>query len=117
LRVESGTVALGNAILSLSLGYSPGASDRLVILENDGAGATTGQFAGFAPGSPVTVGSSTVFAYYNFDTATGQFGSGNDVVLTFTPVPVPEPAIVLGLAAAALTLAGARRRGRPSLAA
>jgi fibronectin-binding autotransporter adhesin len=109
LRVEGGNVALGGAGLSLALGYTPAPTDVLVILRNDGLGRTTGQFAGFAPGSPVTVGSSTAYVYYDYDAATGLFGPGNDVAITFSPVP--EPAAVLGLAAGVLGLAGRGRRG------
>ena len=108
LRVESGDVALGNAALTLMIGYSPALSDQLVIVRNDGTGATTGQFAGFAPGSPVTIGSTTVYAYYNYDIASGLFGSGNDVAITFAPVP--EPALVLLVAAVALGLIELIRR-------
>jgi hypothetical protein len=89
----------------------------LVIINNTGGGTTTGQFSGFAPGSPVNIGGTNVYAFYNYDVATGTFGSGNDVVIAFTSNPVPEPATVLGLGAAGLGLAGVVRRWRRERAA
>jgi hypothetical protein len=108
--VESGNVALGGAGLSLSLGYTPAPADVLVILRNDGTGTTTGQFAGVAEGAPITVGSTTAFVFYDYDTTTGLIGLGNDVAVTF--VPVPEPTTVLGLATAGLGFGAVIRRRR-----
>jgi autotransporter-associated beta strand protein len=111
LVVQSGTVDLGGAMLSLSFGFTPAATDRFVILRNDGAGPTLGEFAGFPPDTPVVVGTTTVYIYYDYDTTFQSYGGGNDVIVQLTPAP--EPGTVLGLAAGGLGLARlVRRRAR-----
>lgn len=108
LRVESGTVALGSATLNLSLGYTPGASDVLVIVNNTGTGTTTGEFAGFGFGTGVDVGGTLVYVVYDYNLGVG-FGGGNDVAVVFTN-PVPEPGAVLALAAVGLGALRSRRK-------
>jgi trimeric autotransporter adhesin len=71
---ESG-VTLG----SITLGFAPRPGQKLTLLENTGAAASTGRFTGIAEGGTVT-------AMYNGDTFTFALsyvgGTGNDVVLT-----------------------------------
>ena len=71
---ESG-VTLG----SITLGFAPRPGQKLTLLENTGAAASTGRFTGIAEGGTVT-------ATYNGDTFTFALsyvgGTGNDVILT-----------------------------------
>jgi hypothetical protein len=71
---ESG-VTLG----AITLGFAPRPGQRLTLLENTGAAASTGRFTGIAEGGTVT-------ATYNGDTFTFALsyvgGTGNDVILT-----------------------------------
>ncbi len=80
----TGTVSIGNAILSPSLfnGYAPSISDTFTIIANDGADAVVGTFAGLAQGATVNAGAYQFTISYNG-------GTGNDVVLTTTYVPGP----------------------------
>jgi len=71
----SGQVNLGGAQLVPTLGYAPGVSDQLLILNNLGASAIQGTFSGLPEGSPVVIGGTSFRISY-----TG--GDGNDVVLT-----------------------------------
>ena len=54
----NGTVALGGATLNLSLigGFVPSSGANFVIIDNDGADAVSGSFAGLAEGAILTVG-------------------------------------------------------------
>src|SRR5262249_14687694 len=52
----NGTVALGNATLSVTLGYRPIVGDRFIIINNDGADAVNGQFNGLPEGTLFAVG-------------------------------------------------------------
>lgn len=87
----TGAVSLGNATLSLRLGFAPSAGDQFVIIQNDGADAVTGTFQGLSEGALLTSAGQTFAITY-------QGGDGNDVVLTAV---VPEPATWLLLSAAA----------------
>lgn len=82
----TGTVALGGATLNLSLfgGYSPTSAATYRIIDNDGSDAVTGTFNGLAEGADVTAGGLTFKISY-------VGGTGNDVVLTYTPPAAPAP--------------------------
>jgi autotransporter-associated beta strand protein len=75
----SGGVTLGGATLDASLigGFQPSASgaQSFVIIDNDGADAVSGTFAGLAEGATFT-------ASNRFFTISYKGGTGNDVVLT-----------------------------------
>jgi autotransporter-associated beta strand protein len=73
-------VNLGNATLSVSLGFVPAAGSVFVIVNNDGSDAVTGTFLGLPAGSTITIGGSTFKIYY-----TG--GDGNDVILLENTTP------------------------------
>jgi hypothetical protein len=68
----TGTVTLGGASLSLSVGYAMGVADQIVLIENDGTDAVTGQFA---QGSSILVSGTLYRINY-------AGGTGNDVVLS-----------------------------------
>ncbi|MFL5327467.1 MAG: beta strand repeat-containing protein [Gemmataceae bacterium] len=74
----NGTVNLGGATLSATLGYSPAANQVFKIIDNDGGDAVTGTFNGYIEGATVTIGG------VNF-TISYQGGDGNDVTLTRQP--------------------------------
>ncbi|HUK22511.1 MAG TPA: autotransporter-associated beta strand repeat-containing protein [Gemmatimonadales bacterium] len=80
----TGTVNLTGATLSGSVGFTATDGMTFTIINNDGADAITGTFAGLAQGSTVTLSGQTFKISY-----TG--GTGNDVVLTRT-----APQLVLG---------------------
>jgi autotransporter-associated beta strand protein len=69
----TGTVNLGGATLSVTLGFVPAAGTVFTIVNNDGADAVTGTFAGLAEGATFTVGGTQFRISY--------VGS-NDVTLT-----------------------------------
>lgn len=71
----AGQVSLGGAALQSTLGYSPAGHDQLVIINNTGAAAVNGTFAGLPQGATVVVSNEAFQISY-----TG--GDGNDVVLT-----------------------------------
>jgi autotransporter-associated beta strand protein len=75
----SGTVALGGANLNITLGYTPANGDSFTIVNNDGADAVSGTFAGLAEGSTLAVNGRDLRITY-------AGGDGNDVVLTVLPV-------------------------------
>lgn len=75
-----GSVNLGGSRLQLSLGYTPAVGDTFVIIDNDGADAVTGTFAGLAEGALVNAGSNVVRLTY-------VGGTGNDVALTVLNAP------------------------------
>lgn len=113
LRVD-GTLNLNNAVLDLSLGYSPGGGDLLFILNKTSAGAIPDTFFNRPEGSTVTVGGYTATLSYLGDFDSNTVGGGNDVVLSnFTPVP--EPSSLLAVTAggwASFLLARRRNRTR-----
>ncbi|MBK9630427.1 MAG: right-handed parallel beta-helix repeat-containing protein [Saprospiraceae bacterium] len=69
----TGTVTLGGATLTVTLGYAPTIGDQITIIDNDDVDAVSGQFA---QGTSITVGLYT----FRIDYAGG---TGNDVVLTY----------------------------------
>jgi autotransporter-associated beta strand protein len=71
----TGAVNLGNATLSVSLGYTPISGDKDTIILNDGADAIAGTFNGLAEGAIISV------TTYKF-AVSYVGGTGNDVVLT-----------------------------------
>ncbi|WP_074307747.1 beta strand repeat-containing protein [Singulisphaera sp. GP187] len=71
----NGQISLGNATLQTTLGYTPAGHDQLLILNNTGAAAINGTFAGLPQGATVVVANEAFQISY-----TG--GDGNDVVLT-----------------------------------
>src|SRR6059058_4538805 len=81
----SNAVSLGGATLSLSGATNPAAT--YVLVDNQTANGTTGQFASLPEGSTVTVGGNSFFVTYQFNNG-GANPAANDVALT----PVPEPA-------------------------
>ncbi|HEY2801574.1 MAG TPA: PEP-CTERM sorting domain-containing protein, partial [Chthoniobacterales bacterium] len=99
----TGSVSLGNATLSLKLGFSAAAGDMFNVINNDGSDAVTGTFDGLAEGAIFTAGEQTFAISY-------QGGDGNDVVLT-SVVPEPGTRTLLSAGAALLAWAGRRRRG------
>lgn len=102
----TGTVALGGATLALAVGFAPAPGDTFTIVDNDGADAVTGTFAGLPEGaSIVAAGATFVVSYVG--------GTGNDVVLA-APVGVPAlPSLAMTLLAGlllALSVMQVRRR-------
>jgi hypothetical protein len=98
----TGTVNLGGATLSTSLGYAPAAgSTTFTIITNDGVDAVVGTFAGLAEGATFALGGRTVQVSY-------AGGTGNDVTLTILPSaavtltvsPAALPAMTVGTAVA-----------------
>jgi autotransporter-associated beta strand protein len=86
----NGTVNLGNARLSVQLGFQPAVNSTFVILANDGVDAITGTFANAPEGGFFAVGG-TLFQ------VTYQGGPGNnDVVLTVVP-PIPPQGELLAV--------------------
>ena len=88
----NGAVTLGGATLQGSLlgGFAPTAAQRFVIIDNDGADAVTGTFAGAAEGGVVTIGGKQFQITY-------RGGDGNDVALSlYIPPdsgPPPKPPV------------------------
>ncbi len=73
----TGTVNLGGATLNVTSGFAVSSGNSFVIVNNDGADAVTGTFAGLPQGGTFVVSGTTYSISY-----TG--GTGNDVVLTAT---------------------------------
>ncbi len=71
----TGTVNLGGATLSGTLGFSPTSGTTFTIINNDGSDAVSGTFAGLPEGSTVVLSGQTFQISY-------VGGTGNDVVLT-----------------------------------
>jgi autotransporter-associated beta strand protein len=86
----TGAVDLGGATLDLALtgGFNPAAGSSFEIIENDGADAVSGTFAGLAEGASVKVGGATFSISYHG-------GDGNDVTLTAgaSQTPVNQPPV------------------------
>lgn len=76
-----GAVAILNATLAMTLGYTPVLGDSFIIIHNAGGSAVSGTFNGLAEGSFFTnSGISFRITYAG--------GDGNDVVITRANVPV-----------------------------
>jgi autotransporter-associated beta strand protein len=77
-----GTNNLANAALAITVPLSNAVSvgDQLVMINNDGADAITGNFLGWPPGSSFSANGFTFVISY-------AGGSGNDVVLNVTSIP------------------------------
>jgi autotransporter-associated beta strand protein len=77
--MSTGTLSLGNATLSLTLGYTPAINDAFTIIDNAGLNPISGLFGGLAQGD-------TIQASYNgilYDCRISYTGgTGNDVVIT-----------------------------------
>jgi len=90
----TGTVALNNATLAVSLlpppGIEPG--DRYTIIANDGTDAVTGTFAGLPEGALVDAAGDTFAITY-------RGGTGNDVVLSAIVPPSGRTLTWTGLGA------------------
>lgn len=98
----NGNVALGSSNLLLSLGAAPASTDFFYLILNNGVGATTGAFAGFAEGGAITAsfGGTTYQGniYYGANSATNALTGGNDVLVTgFAAIPEPSTVALLGL--------------------
>ncbi|MBT3374776.1 MAG: hypothetical protein HN406_04215, partial [Lentisphaerae bacterium] len=76
--VVTGTVSLGNATLSGTLGFAPTPGDKFRIIDNDGGDSVSGQFSGMAEGAIITIGGVEFSITY-------KGGTGNDVELTAAP--------------------------------
>jgi autotransporter-associated beta strand protein len=70
----AGTVSLNDATLDASLGFSPAAGERFVIIQNDGADLVSGTFAGLPQGATLWIGGVPFRVSYDG-------GDGNDVEL------------------------------------
>jgi autotransporter-associated beta strand protein len=75
--VVTGGVSLHQAVLALELGYIPKADASFLVIDNDGADAVDGTFAGLPEGTEFWVGGSRFVITY-------AGGDGNDVVLRMT---------------------------------
>ena len=71
----NGTVALSNATLAVSLGYTPTNGTSFMIIDNDGTDPVIGTFSGLPSGALITNGATIFRIAYNG-------GDGNDVTLT-----------------------------------
>jgi len=71
----AGTVDLGNAALSVSLGFTPVLSNSFTIIKNDLVDGITGIFSGKPEGTVFAIGAEQFLISY-------AGGDGNDVVLT-----------------------------------
>ena len=80
----TGTVALGNAVLSTALGFTPANGDTFTIINNDDSDAITGTFNGLAEGASLTIDGTPFTISYLGGT------NGNDVVLTVGLAETPS---------------------------
>ena len=77
--VVSGTVSLGDATLTGTVGFAPSPGTKFIIIDNDGVGDTvSGTFGGMAEGATITLDGVEFAISY-------QGGDGNDVELTTAP--------------------------------
>jgi fibronectin-binding autotransporter adhesin len=97
----TGNLALNDATLAATLGYSPLNTDIIRIIDVTGTGSAS-TFAGMPEGSVITVGAF-------FTTISYVGGDGNDVVLS-NFAPVPEPMTLLAIGAAVFGGVTYRRR-------
>ena len=79
----TGTVNLGNAKLSGTVGFTPANGQVFTIIANDGSDSITNTFNGYADGAKITLSG------FNF-TISYKGGDGNDVTLTRV---VPPPTV------------------------
>lgn len=86
----TGTVNLGGATLNVSSAFSPAPLDTFVIVQNDGADAVTGTFAGMPEGATFNIGLTQYAITY-------VGGTGNDVVLSATVAPCNTVSIPTGI--------------------
>ncbi|QDT97380.1 cadherin domain-containing protein [Gimesia aquarii] len=77
----TGTVDLTGATLNLISAFTAAAGNEFLLIENDGADAITGTFAGLPEGTLLTFNGNQVYITY-------QGGDGNDVALTVNTPPV-----------------------------
>ncbi|HEV8267424.1 MAG TPA: autotransporter-associated beta strand repeat-containing protein [Thermoanaerobaculia bacterium] len=80
----TGTVGLGNAALSTTVGYSPMMGDTYTIISNDVSDAVTGAFANLPEGASFAIGANAFSITYAGGT------NSNDVVLTNVPCTAPS---------------------------
>lgn len=83
----TGSVSLGGAVLDLAQNYIPAPSQTFIIIDNDGADAVSGTFAGLAQGATFVTGPVTWSINYSG-------GTGNDV--TLTAIAVAATSVGLG---------------------
>ena len=86
-------------------GFLAAPGDLFFLMLNDGTDPVNGQFA---DGNAITIGSQNFLISYTANSASVNFGGGNDIALQV----VPEPATVTLLALSSLTLARRRRQPR-----
>ncbi|MBN1760730.1 MAG: DUF2341 domain-containing protein, partial [Chitinispirillaceae bacterium] len=85
--MKSGTLTLGNAALSLTLGFAPAAGNTFTIIDNAGPNPVSGTFKGLSENDVLELTySGTAYRF----TISYRGGSGNNVVLTMAAVIVPE---------------------------
>jgi autotransporter-associated beta strand protein len=99
-------ITLTGATLSATLGYTPGANDKLFILDNQTGTALVGTFT---QGNSITVGGYMAQISYFGNPAGNAIAGGNSVVL-YGFIPVPEPALTFAVGLAGLGGWHARRR-------
>lgn len=86
IRVQ-GTVQLAGTQLVPTAGFQPLADASFLLIDNDGADAIQGTFAGLPEGAPLTISGRAFTISY-------QGGDGNDVVLTHTG-PGPQAPVMI----------------------
>ena len=91
-----GSLTLGGATFSLSLGFAPSVGQVFMILDNDAAEPVVGTFAGLPEATIFTAGGATFHISY-------KGGNGNDVQLSVLPV---TPTLI-GTASPSVDLGGA----------
>ena len=97
----TGTVALNNALLRLTLGFTPPGGTVFTLINNDGADAVSGTFAGLPEGAILTTNGVDFRVSY-------LGGTGNDVTLTVPGGAPPSTIQFSGLNSNGLfTLTGA----------
>jgi autotransporter-associated beta strand protein len=102
-----GSINLGSATFAPTLNYTPTASDKLFLVDNQNlSGGLSGTFNTLNQGDTFTFGNGTTAQISYFGNyGTGAISGGNDLVL-YNFNPVPEPATVLGFSALALAGGG-----------
>jgi hypothetical protein len=103
-----GTVALSNATLKVSMGFTPGVGDTFTIIQNDLTDAVTGTFKGLTNGATFKSGLVGLRIRY-----AGASGTANDVVLIVTQVDSPPPLWLLAPTAAGTNLSLSWTGGAP----